>query len=226
MKRHQLHDWPEDRLPRCTAESCGCVIENGQWYTIPEGTSRVLCLACSTDPQRLLEARTLQERENWRRLTTAERQKQRAADAQKVRPTAEYGPRPCLVCRQWIRVKVHVGRVQRYCSVACFEIGRRKHAKTLVCPSCDQTFMPKRVRGGQQQRCCSRSCARYWASGQQRNPHPVPVLWSAMWGLVGCRACGSAQHKHRGQGYCPACYQRLVVRPKRSSEIISKGPSQ
>jgi len=249
VRRYQLQDWPEDRLPLCSNSACGCVIENGQWYGIPDETTRILCLGCSTDTQtiqvvraeyteaaRQLLPKTKQRKPRQPRPPAAPRRRQPAASRANLKrgKPFKYPGVPCRSCGQEFQPTAH-GRTRTvYCSVACFAEGRRTRSLIQTCPACDQTFMPKHGRPQAPQVCCSRSCARYWFQGGRRNPAPRPVMWSSAWGLMGCRNCGRSDRKHRGQGYCPACYRRLrnppsgarKQEPKRglgSFEIVSNG---
>lgn len=48
--RYVLNDWPEDRLPVCSAPTCDREIKNGDPYAILDGTIKLLCLSCALDP--------------------------------------------------------------------------------------------------------------------------------------------------------------------------------
>ena len=237
-----LQGWPEDRLPTCSAPTCGREIKNGEPYVVLEGTIKLVCRSCALDPY--MREATLTEMVTTavaaeqaahvrRRALSAQQQRQstritRRARRVRVRPEPpstvirprgnqrfRYPPHPCAGCGRIFQPRSTERKdgtrgPQQHCSISCAATTRRSQDQRSVCPACERPFRPTRTRKAGPQICCSRSCGQWWRRHDTPNPSPPDLVWSRSWGPC-CRACGSSDRKHRGQGYCPACYRRYSV---------------
>jgi hypothetical protein len=86
----------------------------------------------------------------------------------------------CPQCRRWFFGN-HMD--QTFCTVACWLVWLREHARRAICPACHQKFNPRPTGRGTLQRCCSRRCAglsargpsnRHWKHGRYAKPILAP----------------------------------------------------
>lgn len=116
--------------------------------------------------------------------------------------------RTCVLCGTVFRP--HAQRrdhQQRYCSAPCAMQARRK-PRPLTCRVCNRTFTSTSTRPSRPQVYCSKSC-RWYGTRNRENPSPPVLRWTRRYGA--CRCCGSTTRRHRGRGFCTACYQRHAV---------------
>ena len=161
---YTLSDWPEDRLPTCSA--CRQEVDNGQEYHIPDGSIRFLCSPCLKAIQDIVEAPP-----DLLTVVVADAAEPTVTTrpARTPRPPRPTGRRTyeCAYppCTNTFQRRQGAGNQRQYCSHQCSTDYRKslgdaaRKAREKHCPNCGKVFIPTLHGKRGEQKYCSLSCS-------------------------------------------------------------------